>query len=78
MYNIIIYIYLLGVAVASRFNEKIRKMWRGEREAFNILRDKVDSNAKYIWFHAASLGEFEQGRPIMERIKKEQDRKSVV
>lgn len=71
MYNIIIYIYLLGVAVASRFNEKIRKMWRGEREAFNILRDKVDSNAKYIWFHAASLGEFEQGRPIMERIKKE-------
>ena len=53
MYNIIIYIYLLGVAVASRFNEKIRKMWRGEREAFNILRDKVDSNAKYIWFHAA-------------------------
>lgn len=71
MYNIIIYIYLLGVAVASRFNEKIRKMWRGEREAFNILIDKVDSNAKYIWFHAASLGEFEQGRPIMERIKKE-------
>ena len=36
-------------------------MWRGEREAFKILKQKVDPNAKYIWFHAASLGEFEQG-----------------
>ena len=46
-------------------------MWRGEREAFKILKQKVDPNAKYIWFHAASLGEFEQGRPLMERIRKE-------
>lgn len=45
-------------------------MWRGEREAFKILKQKVDPNAKYIWFHAASLGEFEQGRPLMERIRK--------
>lgn len=46
-------------------------MWRGEREAFKILKQKVDPNAKYIWFHAASLGEFEQGRPLMEQIRKE-------
>ena len=46
-------------------------MWRGEREAFKILKQKVDPNAKYIWFHAASLGEFEQGRPLMERIRKD-------
>ena len=46
-------------------------MWLGEREAFKILKQKVDPNAKYIWFHAASLGEFEQGRPLMERIRKE-------
>ena len=44
---------------------------RGEREAFKILKQKVDPNAKYIWFHAASLGEFEQGRPLMERIRKD-------
>lgn len=71
IYNIVIYFVLWGIAIASLFNEKVRKMWRGEREAFKILKQKVDSNAKYIWFHAASLGEFEQGRPLMERIRKD-------
>ena len=71
IYNLIIYLYLLGVAIYSRFNEKVRKMWRGEREAFRILREKVDPNAKYVWFHAASLGEFEQGRPLMEQLRKD-------
>ena len=70
IYNIVIYFVLWGIAIASLFNEKVRKMWRGEREAFKILKQKVDPNAKYIWFHAASLGEFEQGRPLMERIRK--------
>ncbi|MEH2861508.1 glycosyltransferase N-terminal domain-containing protein [Segatella copri] len=71
MYNIVIYFVLWGIAIASLFNEKVRKMWHGEREAFKILKQKVDPNAKYIWFHAASLGEFEQGRPLMERIRKD-------
>lgn len=71
IYNIVIYFVLWGIAIASLFNEKVRKMWRGEREAFKILKQKVDPNAKYIWFHAASLGEFEQGRPLMERIRKD-------
>jgi len=71
VYNIAIYLYLLGVAVYSRFNEKVRKMWRGERDAFRVLREKVDPQAKYVWFHAASLGEFEQGRPLMEQLRRE-------
>jgi 3-deoxy-D-manno-octulosonic-acid transferase len=71
IYNLIIYLYLLGVVIYSRFNEKVRKMWRGEREAFRILKEKVDPEAKYVWFHAASLGEFEQGRPLMEQLRKE-------
>lgn len=71
IYNIVIYFVLWGIAIASLFYEKVRKMWRGEREAFKILKQKVDPNAKYIWFHAASLGEFEQGRPLMERIRKD-------
>ena len=71
IYNVVIYFVLLGIAIASLFNEKVRKMWRGEREAFKILKQKVDPDAKYVWFHAASLGEFEQGRPLMERIRKE-------
>ena len=71
MYNLAIYLYLLGVAIYSLFNEKVRKMWRGERDAFRILREQVDPNARYVWFHAASLGEFEQGRPLMEQMKRE-------
>ena len=70
MYNIIMYIIQLGVAIGSIFNDKLRKMWQGERDAVQTLRKKVDPGADYIWFHAASLGEFEQGRPLMEQIKK--------
>ena len=71
MYNLIIYIYQLGVIIASLFNEKVRKMWRGECEAIRILKEKMDPEAKYVWFHAASLGEFEQGRPLMEQLRQD-------
>ena len=71
MYNLIIYLYQLGVIVASLFNENVRKMWRGERDAIRILRAQVDPAAQYVWFHAASLGEFEQGRPLMEQLRRE-------
>ena len=71
MYNLIIYIYQLGVIIASLFNEKVRKMWRGERKAIRILKEKVDPNAQYVWFHAASLGEFEQGRPLIEQLRQD-------
>ena len=69
MYNIAIYIYLIGVAIGSLFNKKIKKMWRGEREAVDLLKEKVDPTAKYVGFHAASLGEFEQGRPLIEQLR---------
>ena len=71
MYQIVIYLYLCGVAIASLFSEKVRKMWRGEREAIRILKERVDPQAQYVWFHAASLGEFEQGRPLMERLRRD-------
>ncbi len=44
-------------------------MWKGERCTIKLLQQKVDRSSKYIWFHAASLGEFEQGRPLIEHIK---------
>lgn len=71
MYELVINIYALGVSIASLFNDKVRRMRKGEAESFNVLRGKVEQGARYIWFHASSLGEFEQGRPIMERIKSE-------
>ena len=71
MYDIIMYAIQFGIAVGSRFNEKLCRMWRGEREAVRTLQEKVDPDAWYIWFHAASLGEFEQGRPLMEQIRRD-------
>lgn len=71
MYELFIILYNIGVWVASFFSKKVRTMWKGEHQTFRVLREKIDPNAMYIWFHAASLGEFEQGRPIMEAIRRE-------
>ena len=71
MYQIAIYLYLFGVAIASLFSKKVKTMWQGERRAIKELKEKVDPQAQYVWFHAASLGEFEQGRPLMELLRKQ-------
>ncbi len=71
MYNFIMLLYSLGVRTTTLFSDKVRRMWQGEQEAFDILKREVDPSASYIWFHAASLGEFEQGRPLIERIRQE-------
>ena len=70
IYNIVMYFCLLGIWIASFFNKKVRTMWRGEQNVFEVLIKHINPTARYIWFHAASLGEFEQGRPLIERIRK--------
>ncbi|MCD8284767.1 MAG: 3-deoxy-D-manno-octulosonic acid transferase [Prevotellaceae bacterium] len=70
-YTLGIYLYALGVILASPFYRKARLMVKGRFEAYRILRSKVEKGARYVWFHAASLGEFEQGRPLMERLRRE-------
>ena len=70
-YSIGIYVYGAFIFIASLFNEKARLLLKGQRNAFKLLKEKVDPNASYVWFHAASLGEFEQGRPVIEQLKKE-------
>ena len=57
--------------MAALFNSKIRKMVEGQRETADILRKGIAPDDRVVWFHAASLGEFEQGRPIMERLRKQ-------
>ena len=71
MYSLVIHLYSLIVELLSPFHKKARMMRLGQWKTNSTLRDKIDKNAKYIWFHAASLGEFEQGRPMIERIKLE-------
>ncbi len=61
--------YGLLIFLASFFNLKAKKRFEGQRQVFSFLKKNVDGGAKYLWFHAASLGEFEQGRPIIEKLK---------
>ncbi|MDE6669704.1 MAG: 3-deoxy-D-manno-octulosonic acid transferase, partial [Muribaculaceae bacterium] len=63
--------YGLGIKVASVRNTKAAQMTAGHREVWNRLQKGLEPGARYIWVHAASLGEFEQGRPLIERIKRE-------
>ena len=71
MYSLAIHFYAFIIALISPFHKKARMMRLGQWKTNSVLREKIDRNAKYIWFHASSLGEFEQGRPMMEKIKAE-------
>ena len=78
IYNIGIYLYQLAIFVASFFNTKAKKLRIGQAEAFAVLKQKIEPNTRYVWFHAASLGEFEQGRPVIEQLKKQQPDTKII
>ncbi len=71
LYTLGIWIYYLMVLLASIGNEKARKWIRGRRTWAAQLAGKFSGDDRVIWFHCASLGEFEQGRPIIERVRKD-------
>lgn len=78
MYSLAIYFYMLCVNIAALCgNKKAQQMMRGHRNTWRILREQING-AHYVWFHAASLGEFEQGRPLMERLRREQPNKKIL
>ncbi|KAA6325612.1 3-deoxy-D-manno-octulosonic acid transferase [termite gut metagenome] len=68
-YDIGIFLYDIAVHIAALFNSKPRRMIQGHWVVYKLLRLQVEKDARYIWFHTASLGEFEQGRPLMEAIR---------
>ena len=70
IYNLAIYLYVSAVRLAALFSKKVSRMVKGEKDALSVLKRQIDPQAEYIWFHAASLGEFEQGRPLIELIRK--------
>lgn len=78
MYTIAIYLYALAVRLASLTNRKARLMIKGHRKTWRTLRDHAKERQHYVWFHAASLGEFEQGRPLMERLRREHPEKRIL
>jgi len=71
LYNLGIIIYTALAQLISPFNNKARLYVEGRIGWQKKLADKINPGDKYIWIHCASLGEFEQGRPVIEKIKKE-------
>lgn len=71
IYSAGISLYAGAVRLAAMRNPKARKMVEGHKEVFRYLEMNRQPDSRYLWFHAASLGEFEQGRPLIERIRKE-------
>lgn len=71
LYHLGIRFYILAIRVSALFNEKARLLLNGQKATFPYLNEKLDHSRTIIWVHCASLGEFEQGRPLIEQIKKQ-------
>jgi 3-deoxy-D-manno-octulosonic-acid transferase len=80
LYNLGIHLFKLGLIIASPFNPKAKLWIQGRKNWKSKLQTKVNELGleNSIWMHAASLGEFEQGRPVLEQIKKEYPNQKIV
>ena len=72
VYNSLIFLYSIAIRLASLFGNPKANYWiTGRKDIFKKLKAALKPNERRIWVHAASLGEFEQGRPIIEKIKEQ-------
>src|SRR3982750_3939999 len=69
LYNIFLFFLNAGVRVAAFKSNKAKQWLSGRKNIFRQLEERISKTEKIIWFHCASLGEFEQGRPVIEKIK---------
>ncbi|MGG5598458.1 3-deoxy-D-manno-octulosonic acid transferase [Myroides sp. C8-3] len=71
LYNLLIHIATAFLPVVALFNTKIKLFVQGRKASFSILRQKIQPTDRVFWIHVASLGEYEQGLPIMEALKQQ-------
>ncbi|MGG7033784.1 MAG: 3-deoxy-D-manno-octulosonic acid transferase [Flavobacterium sp.] len=69
IYNLLLFFTSKALSIIALFSPKIKLFVDGRKDVFNTLASKINSTDKTIWFHAASLGEYEQGLPVLEKIK---------
>ena len=69
LYNLVISIAGFFLKIIALFSPKIKLFTEGRKNVFAVLEDKIKPTDKTIWFHSASLGEYEQGLPVIEKIK---------
>lgn len=77
VYNFGIMLYNLALRIAAPFNIKAAQLLNGRKECWDKLKS-FSSDAKVVWVHCASLGEFEQGRPLIEAIRKDHPEYKIV
>lgn len=78
LYNLSIFLGQLLVAIIAPFNQRVRKWRDGRKGIFSLIAKKVDRSSKHTWFHFASLGEFEQGRTVLEAYREHFPEKRIV
>ncbi|MBN1184887.1 MAG: 3-deoxy-D-manno-octulosonic acid transferase [Bacteroidales bacterium] len=78
IYNLSVLSYVLGISIASLFNSKARQWKKGRKNIFKRLESAIKPGESIFWIHCASLGEFEQGRPLIEKIKNEKPELKVL
>jgi len=69
LYRLFIHLYLLTIKIVSPFNPKAKLWMQGRQNVLKRMQETIVSGEKIIWMHCSSLGEFEQGRPILEKLK---------
>ncbi|PBJ11763.1 3-deoxy-D-manno-octulosonic acid transferase [Flavobacterium sp. ACN6] len=69
LYNLVVSLAGFFLRIIALFSPKIKLFIEGRKNVFSILEEKIKPEDKTIWFHSASLGEYEQGLPVIEKIK---------
>ncbi|MNK30080.1 3-deoxy-D-manno-octulosonic acid transferase [compost metagenome] len=78
LYIIGIRLYILLIRIFSLFNPKAKLFIKGRKNSYTQIVQRINPQEKHIWFHFASLGEFEQGRPVLEKLKTLYPAKKIV
>lgn len=78
LYNLAVYLAAFFLKIIALFSPKIKLFINGRKDVFTILEEKINPTDKTIWFHAASLGEYEQGLPVIEKIKEKHPAHKII
>ncbi|NOT51608.1 MAG: 3-deoxy-D-manno-octulosonic acid transferase [Chitinophagaceae bacterium] len=77
-YHIFLLLFKAAAFITSPFNSKTKKWVTGRKDLFEKLHAAIPADAKIVWMHCSSLGEFEQGRPVLEKIRSQYPRYKVL
>lgn len=78
LYNLAIHLAGFFLRIIALFSPKIKLFIEGRKNVFSILEEKIKAEDKTIWFHSASLGEYEQGLPVIEKVKEKYPQHKII